>query len=413
MPGPPGVSSSTDANASHVRLYRLQRGMTNAIIQDVSFSDDSNWILVSQLDRQFVGHLIQVHKCLISRAVFIWSPSYTSCLTIFGLTVFQQRRVAAMNSNISGQLLQRSVISENGRLSCTSSSNSPDTMTDRGAGLVEQHNGSEETGWGLLQMTTGSRDPLVGGIFIGVVSNVATRFLWCADILWFYWEGNSVNTMDGGTCNNNQILSHNRFDDDGRLKRTGTLWTASAHIITAVIGSGMLSLAWVIAQLGWIAGPIVMFLFSGVTYYTSTLLCACCRSGDTGQRNYTYMQAVQSTLGGAKVKTRVAQYLNLVGCAIGILDTHTIASSISMMAIKRSNCFHRSGGKDPCHINSNPYMIALGIMQIVLSQIPNFDQLWWLSIVAAAITTRKVVYHNITITTCSKYSLLHTVLHNE
>ncbi|KAL6199304.1 hypothetical protein ACLB2K_029088 [Fragaria x ananassa] len=47
MPGPPGVSSSTDADASHVHLYRLQRGMTNAIIQDISFSDDSNWILVS------------------------------------------------------------------------------------------------------------------------------------------------------------------------------------------------------------------------------------------------------------------------------------------------------------------------------------------------------------------------------
>ncbi|KAL2553886.1 Transmembrane amino acid transporter domain-containing protein [Forsythia ovata] len=45
------------------------------------------------------------------------------------------------------------------------------------------------------------------------------------------------------------------FDDDGRLKRTGTVWTASAHIITAVIGSGVLSLAWATAQLGWIAGP--------------------------------------------------------------------------------------------------------------------------------------------------------------
>ncbi|XP_050367273.1 autophagy-related protein 18f [Argentina anserina] len=47
MPGLPGVSSSTDADASHVHLYRLQRGMTNAVIQDISFSDDSNWIMVS------------------------------------------------------------------------------------------------------------------------------------------------------------------------------------------------------------------------------------------------------------------------------------------------------------------------------------------------------------------------------
>ncbi|VVA28203.1 PREDICTED: autophagy-related [Prunus dulcis] len=43
----PGNSFSTDAAASYVHLYRLQRGFTNAIIQDISFSDDSNWIMVS------------------------------------------------------------------------------------------------------------------------------------------------------------------------------------------------------------------------------------------------------------------------------------------------------------------------------------------------------------------------------
>ena len=114
------------------------------------------------------------------------------------------------------------------------------------------------------------------------------------------------------------------FDDDGRLKRTGkgnlfvfrlglpsllsmcfsrclhagNVWTASAHIITAVIGSGVLSLAWAMGQLGWVAGPAVMLLFSFVTYYTSALLADCYRSGDplTGKRNYTYMDAVQSNL---------------------------------------------------------------------------------------------------------------------
>ncbi|XP_057973405.1 amino acid permease 3-like [Malania oleifera] len=172
------------------------------------------------------------------------------------------------------------------------------------------------------------------------------------------------------------------FDDDGRLKRSGTVWTASAHIITAVIGSGVLSLAWATAQLGWIAGPAVMFLFSFVTYYTSTLLSACYRSGDpiTGKRNYTYMDAVRSNLGGAKVQIcGVIQYLNLFGVAIG----YTIAASISMMAIKRSNCFHESGGNNPCHLSSNPYMITFGVAQIIFSQIPDFDQIWWLSIVAA------------------------------
>ncbi|CAN1234469.1 Amino acid permease 2 [Linum perenne] len=203
-------------------------------------------------------------------------------------------------------------------------------------------------------------------------------------------------------------IAGNCFDDDGRPKRTGTpllslsgdggiaealfhsvslctLWTASAHVITAVIGSGVLSLAWSTAQLGWIAGPTVLFLFSFVTYYTSTLLAACYRTGDpdTGKRNYTYMDAVQSTLGGFYVKVcGYVQYINLFGVAIG----YTIASSISMMAVKRSNCFHSSGQKDPCHMNANPYMVAFGVAEILLSQIPDFDQLSWLSMVAAVMS---------------------------
>ncbi|XP_010920126.1 amino acid permease 4 [Elaeis guineensis] len=175
------------------------------------------------------------------------------------------------------------------------------------------------------------------------------------------------------------------FDDDGRLKRTGTVWTASSHIITAVIGSGVLSLAWAIGQLGWIAGPAVMILFAFVIYYTSNLLSDCYRIGDpvTGKRNYTYMDAVGANLGGAKVKICGAiQYVNLFGVAIG----YTIAASISMTAIKRSNCFHASGGKDPCHISSNMYMIIFGIMEVIFSQIPDFDQIWWLSIVAAVMS---------------------------
>ncbi|RWV96598.1 hypothetical protein GW17_00040675 [Ensete ventricosum] len=171
------------------------------------------------------------------------------------------------------------------------------------------------------------------------------------------------------------------FDDDGRVKRTGTLWTASAHIITAVIGSGVLSLAWAIGQLGWVAGPVAMLLFSFVTYYTSALLADCYRSGDpnTGKRNYTYMDAVRANLDGFKVKLcGCLQYLNIVGVAIG----YTIAASISMV----SNCFHKNGDDSPCRVNSNPYMIMFGVAEIIFSQIPDFDQIWWLSIVAAVMS---------------------------
>lgn len=34
-------------------------------------------------------------------------------------------------------------------------------------------------------------------------------------------------------------------------------------------------------------------------------------------------------------------------------------------------------------MSSNGYMITFGIIEILFSQIPDFDQVWWLSIVAA------------------------------
>lgn len=37
-------------------------------------------------------------------------------------------------------------------------------------------------------------------------------------------------------------------------------------------------------------------------------------------------------------------------------------------------------------MSSNPYMIIFGVSEIILSQIPDFDQLWWLSIVAAVMS---------------------------
>ncbi|CAN6459414.1 unnamed protein product [Victoria cruziana] len=170
------------------------------------------------------------------------------------------------------------------------------------------------------------------------------------------------------------------FDDDGKPKRDGTVWTATAHIITAVIGSGVLSLAWAIAQLGWIAGPAVLMAFALITFYTSSLLADCYRSPITGKRNYTYMDAVRSNLGGMKIRfCGLTQYVNLFGTCVG----YTITSAISMAAVQRSNCYHKKGHDAPCHFYYNSFMLIFGGVQVILSQIPNIHKLWWLSYVAS------------------------------
>lgn len=75
------------------------------------------------------------------------------------------------------------------------------------------------------------------------------------------------------------------------------MWTASAHIITAIVGSGVLSLAWGIAQLGWITGVATLLIFSGISLYASGLLADCYRAPHSGGRNRTYRDAVKSYLG--------------------------------------------------------------------------------------------------------------------
>ncbi|CAD6226944.1 unnamed protein product [Miscanthus lutarioriparius] len=175
------------------------------------------------------------------------------------------------------------------------------------------------------------------------------------------------------------------LDDDGRERRTGNLVTASAHIITAVIGSGVLSLAWAIAQLGWVIGPVVLLAFSATTWFCSSLLADCYRAPDPvhGKRNYTYGQAVRAYLGVSKYRLcSLAQYVNLVGVTIG----YTITTAISMGAIKRSNCFHSKGHGADCEASNTTNMIIFAGIQILLSQLPNFHKLWWLSIVAAVMS---------------------------
>ena len=67
-----------------------------------------------------------------------------------------------------------------------------------------------------------------------------------------------------------------------------------------MIGAGVLSLAWSVAQLGWIAGPLLMIVFAGITIISTNLLCDCYRYPDPEcgpARIRSYMEAVRVYLG--------------------------------------------------------------------------------------------------------------------
>ena len=75
-------------------------------------------------------------------------------------------------------------------------------------------------------------------------------------------------------------------------------------------------------------------------------------------------------------------YISLYGIGIA----YTITSAISMRAINKSNCYHREGHDAACAYGDNSFMLVFGAIQIVTSQIPDFHNIEWLSVVAAVMS---------------------------
>ncbi|KAM0070663.1 putative amino acid transporter, transmembrane domain-containing protein [Helianthus debilis subsp. tardiflorus] len=171
-------------------------------------------------------------------------------------------------------------------------------------------------------------------------------------------------------------------DDHKITVRTGTLWSSVAHIITAVIGSGVLSLAWSVSKLGWIGGPVALLFFAVVTYVSSSLLSDCYRSPDpvNGVRNRSFADAVRVILGEKQaLLCGILQFVNFYGTGVA----YVVTTATCMSAIQRSNCYHNQGHEAPCEYKGNLYMFLFGVVQIVMSQIPDFHSMMWISIVAA------------------------------
>ncbi|GFS45263.1 amino acid permease 7 [Actinidia rufa] len=181
-------------------------------------------------------------------------------------------------------------------------------------------------------------------------------------------------------------LTRRSGDPVETFKRTGTVWTAIAHIITGVIGAGVLSLAWSTAQLGWVAGPLTMVVFAATTVFSASLLSDCYKSpnpefGPT--RNRSYMEAVQFYLGD---KSRRICGLFVQESLYGGGIAYTITAAISARAIRKSDCYHKEGHDAPCNYGYILYMLLFGGVQIIVSQIPDFHNMAWLSVLSTVMS---------------------------
>lgn len=81
----------------------------------------------------------------------------------------------------------------------------------------------------------------------------------------------SVRHMGTGSTLSDKHKGDARWCEDG-VRRSGGTLSATAHVITAVIGAGVLSLPAAMASLGYAGGCIVFVAFGLVTLYTAQLL---------------------------------------------------------------------------------------------------------------------------------------------
>ncbi|XP_031405804.1 probable amino acid permease 7 [Punica granatum] len=166
------------------------------------------------------------------------------------------------------------------------------------------------------------------------------------------------------------------------MKRTGTTWTAGAHILTGVAGVGVLSLAWSVAQVGWILGPLCIIIFAAITLLSSCLMAECYSHPDPEVgpiRNRSFMEATKLYLGNKHHAIfGVFVQFNIFGLAVVFTST----AGSSLWAILQSNCYHKYGHDAPCQYGDNWYMMLFGFVHIFLSQTPNFHSTRWISIMA-------------------------------
>ncbi|KAK4398677.1 putative amino acid permease 7 [Sesamum angolense] len=194
-------------------------------------------------------------------------------------------------------------------------------------------------------------------------------------------------------------------------------------------------------------GPLTMLAFASVTLTSAILLCNCYISADLDNglhRNGSYLDAVGRILDGIRpclapppyVVTSINRWRSLPyisspftvflekgapmsygiqapkllhnlkifffciawkksAWVCGIIVrinfikvgvVYTITSSISMRAIQRSNCYHSEGHTAACKYGTTYYMLIFGIIQVIVSQIPDFRNTEWLSVVAAVMS---------------------------
>ncbi|PSC74067.1 amino acid permease 4-like [Micractinium conductrix] len=183
-------------------------------------------------------------------------------------------------------------------------------------------------------------------------------------------------SVEGGALSN--ACSGGVEVDKAGIRRTGGVWSTLFLVITAVIGSGVLSLPYSLAMLGWVAGIVSLLVFAWITLYTSQLL-ADCHIVD-GERTRSYIEQVGKIMGRKHlIIIAWVQQVNLVLTALA----YSITATYAMVNVANSVCEANGTTEARCFNAFWKWALIHGGMQFFFSYIPDMDSSIWPCVLGA------------------------------
>jgi amino acid permease len=170
--------------------------------------------------------------------------------------------------------------------------------------------------------------------------------------------------------------------------KTGTVWTTSLHVFTAIVGAAILALPKVLSWLGWVAGPILLWIFFAISLLASRMLSSCYESD--GVEHARYHHAVRHLLG--RRNAFVVSMFQLINIFL-MMITFTITGSDAMMRIGYWACSYEGKTEeenlnDPSCLSSSTggqwkMALVFGGLELFLSQVENLEEAWWISLLGS------------------------------
>jgi len=161
--------------------------------------------------------------------------------------------------------------------------------------------------------------------------------------------------------------------------------TAACHLVTAMVGAGILALPRAFSWLGWLGGPICLMFFFAVTLFC--LLHLVCAHHVGNVRHHCYADAVLHLCGRRHAAVLAAsQRSNMLLTAVGYVIVG--GRSAAFLGKAAGQLQLAAGGGAPSLLAESAasqwrMTLVFGCVQVAMSQLPNLEAASWSSAVGA------------------------------